>query len=75
VSLAAIGVAAILLRHLQLAWRLLSRRSFTAYVLRQGALLIFYAISYSTAEAAHSAHRDVRHCLHDACIALKSQRH
>lgn len=63
VSLAALCFAAILLRHLQLAWRLLSRRSFTAYVLRQGALVGFYAISYAATEAAHSAHRDVRHAV------------
>ena len=60
VVLAAVCVAAIILRHLQLAWRLLSRRSFAAYVLRQGALVAFYGVSYAAAEAAHRAHRDVR---------------
>lgn len=60
VAVAAVAALAVFLRHLGLAWHSLSRPSFTAYVLRQAAIVITYAMAYVAAQVSHNAGKDLR---------------
>jgi hypothetical protein len=60
IAVASVCAFATLIRHLQLAWRMLSRAGFTVYVFRQGAIVVTYAVAYVAAQMAHTAGTDVR---------------
>jgi hypothetical protein len=60
IAVASVCALATLIRHLQLAWRMLSRAGFTVYVLRQGAIVVTYAVAYVAAQMAHTAGTEVR---------------